>query len=317
MGSRFIHLKPIHLSLHELPRRSSRSRCPPQLHRLRGAAAYDLKIPGSVIQRNSQCLQRTLAFDYGSFDIPSLDGWGDNESTSSYMISSSDGEDSDGEIIVNPPAEADLPRVKVSANDALTLSTHRFAMIGRRHKRHRIKYGAFINIGLISFLTIFLLLVDCCAWRIVRLPLEPFYLTRPFFMSAVIASFVGYIFVPLFYSLHMYQIIRKEGPYRHSIKKKTTPTMGGLLFVPIGVAVAQYIVGLSCIEVAGAAAVTLAYAVIGLLDDTFSLSKNQNYGLSSWSRIFLEVAVGIIFSLWLDSAGISSPYGMYIFLQLL
>lgn len=109
-------------------------------------------------------------------------------------------------------------------------------------------------------------------------------------MSAVIASCVGYIFVPLLYSLHIYQIIRKEGPFRHSLKKKT-PTMGGLFFVPIGVAVALYIAGFSCIEVTGAAAVTLSYAAIGLLDDTLSLSKNQNYGLSSWLRILLQVFI--------------------------
>lgn len=225
----------------------------------------------------------------------------------------------------------DLPRVKVSTNDALTVTAHRFAMISRRRKKHRcmelgrpqdlsaglawysyckdsvgwfwytnlcllntttcrIRYGAFINIGLIGFLTTFLLLVDSCAWRIVRLPLEQFHFTRPFFISAVIVSCIGYVFVPLLDILHIHQIIRKEGPLRHYLKKRT-PTMGGLFFVPVGVAVAQYIAGFSCIEVTGAAAVTLAYAAIGLLDDILSLSKNQNNGLSSWLRILLEVCI--------------------------
>lgn len=154
----------------------------------------------------------------------------------------------------------------------------------------RIRYGAFINMGLIGLLTTWLVLIDGCAWRIVRLPLEPFYMTRPFFLSAVIASCAGYISVPLLDSLHIYQVIGKEGPFRHS-RKKRTPTMGGLFFVPIGVAVAQYIAGLSCVEVTGAAAVTLAYAAIGLLDDTLALFKSKNCGFSSCLRILLEVII--------------------------
>ncbi|PKI67984.1 hypothetical protein CRG98_011580 [Punica granatum] len=137
MRSHSFHLKSSHLPLLELPRRSSRSLCPPQLRRFRGAS-YGLQIPGSVVQRHRRHLQQSQAFDDGSFDIPSLDGWSDNEGTSSYMISSSDGEDSDGEVLINPVSDVELPRVKVSTNDALTMTAHRFAMIGRRRKRHRL-----------------------------------------------------------------------------------------------------------------------------------------------------------------------------------
>lgn len=144
--------------------------------------------------------------------------------------------------------------------------------------------------GLMIFLTVLLLFVDLCAWRIVRLPLGPFHLMRPFSTSALLVSGAGYIGVPIFRRLEMRALIRKEGPAKH-LSKKGTPTMGGLLFVPIGVMVAEVIVGFSSIEVSGAACATLAFAAIGLFDDYLGLVKKQSNGLSAWIRILLEVLI--------------------------
>ena len=149
------------------------------------------------------------------------------------------------------------------------------------------------------FLMVLLLFVDSCAWRIVRLPLEPFYLTRPFLISAFLVSCAGYVCVPLLYMLKIRQIIRQEGPARHSLKKRT-PTMGGLFFVPIGVIVARFIAGFSSAEVSGAAAATLAFAAIGFLDDILSLIKNHNSGLSAWLKILLEVKLFSLIAFFLD-----------------
>lgn len=230
--------------------------------------------------------------------------------------SSSEVEESDGDDLLNPVSDIDLPMVRepfLETNDALTGAAHRLAMITRGRRKSRVKHGVITNIGLMTFLTILLLLVDCCAWRIVRLPLEPFYLMRPFCISAIVVSCAGYVCIPLLQSLKIYSIIRREGPARHS-SKKGTPTMGGLFFVPIGIIVAEVSVGFSSIEVRGAAVATLAFAAIGLLDDVLSIIKNHNYGLSALMKILLEVAVGSIFSVWLETTKISSPYSMYNFL---
>lgn len=160
-------------------------------------------------------------------------------------------------------------------------------MVPIKHLKCRVKHGVIINIGLVAFLIVLLGLVDCCAWRIVRLPLEPFYLMRPFCISAVVVSCAGFVCIPLLRSLKIRSIIRQEGPVRHS-SKTGTPTMGGLFFVPIGIIVAEVLVGFSSIEVTGAAAATLAFAAIGLLDDV-RIIKNHNYGLSAWMKILLEV----------------------------
>lgn len=153
---------------------------------------------------------------------------------------------------------------------------------------YRIKHGMFMNLGLLTFLTLLLFFVDWCAWKIVRLPLEPLYLTRPFFISAILVACAGYVCVPLLRSLKFHQIIRLEGPARHS-KKNRTPTMGGLFMVPVGVIVAQVLTRFSSTEVSGASVATLAFGAIGLLDDILCLKRNHSSGLSAWSRLALEV----------------------------
>lgn len=151
----------------------------------------------------------------------------------------------------------------------------------------RTIYGIMNNVGLVSFSTFLLLLVDLCAWRIVRLPLAPFHLMRPFLTSVIIVSCVGYICVPLFRMLKLRSIVRKEAPTQHS-SKRGTPTMGGLYFIPIGLLVAVVVLNFSSIEVSGAAAATIAFAAVGLMDDFLSLG-NKNNGLPGWMRVLLEV----------------------------
>ncbi|KAI4295424.1 hypothetical protein L6164_035471 [Bauhinia variegata] len=273
---------------------------------------YSLKLHRLIIQQYRCCGQRnafrTKAFDEDSFDVPVLDDWGAGESSPEYLFSSSD-EDSDGEVVLTPVSDIDLPTVSVSNNDALTVTAHRLATIVQDRKRHTINHGIFITMGLVIFLTVLLLYVDCCAWRIVRLPLAPFYLTRPFLISLILVSFAGYVCVPLFRGLRILHVVRKEGPVRHGVKRRT-PTMGALFFIPIGVIVARVITGLSSIELSGATGATLAFAAIGLLGDMFSLMKNHNSRFPELAKFLLEVAVGMWFSFWMDIANISSPYGM-------
>lgn len=56
------------------------------------------------------------------------------------MIFSSDGEDSDGEILVTPMNDVDMPTIKkqfVTSEDALMATASRLALLGRMHKKDR------------------------------------------------------------------------------------------------------------------------------------------------------------------------------------
>ncbi|GER24586.1 phospho-n-acetylmuramoyl-pentapeptide-transferase, partial [Striga asiatica] len=249
----------------------------------------------------------TIYIDSFSF----YDNWGENGGPVEYMYSSSDGESSDGETILQPITDVDLPISKerfLPADDSITVAAHRLATLGRTRTKRKTLYGILNNLGLISFSIFLLLLVDQCAWRIVRLPLAPFYLTRPFMISMISVSCVGYICVPLFHMLKIRSMVRKKGHIRHP-SKKGTPTMGGLYFVPTGLLVAQFVLSFSSIEVSGVAVATIAFAAIGLLDDYLRI-KNRNDGLCAWVRVSLEVAVGMCFSYWLYRTDVSTPYGM-------
>lgn len=142
--------------------------------------------------------------------------------------------------------------------------------------------------GLIIFLTVLLIYVDWCSWRIVRLPLSPFFLTCPFLISAILASFAGYVCVPIFRYFEVIHVVKQQGPFRHRLKKRT-PTLGGLFFVPIGIIVAHAFAGSSSVEVCGAAGVTIAFAAVGLLSDILSITKNHWRGLPAMAEVLSEV----------------------------
>ncbi|KAL8460905.1 hypothetical protein ACS0TY_032416 [Phlomoides rotata] len=251
--------------------------------------------------------RRVCAMDDDSFGV-SFDHWGDDDRPGEYMFSSSEGEDSDGDIYLQPFTDIDLPTSKerfLPSDDSITVTAHRLATLGSSRKKKRTIHGFWNNVGLMLFSIFVLLLVDQCAWRIVRLPLAPFHLMRPFLISVVSVSCVGYICVPLFRMFKLRSIVRNR---RHS-SKRGTPTMGGLYFVPIGLLVAEAVLHFSSIEVSGAAAATLAFAAIGLLDDFMGIGYKKD-GLPVWIRVLLEIAIGAWFSYWLWTTKISTPYNM-------
>jgi phospho-N-acetylmuramoyl-pentapeptide-transferase len=238
-------------------------------------------------------LQRHSSVSVKAFDDDTFDFYTGDIFAATYAISSSEGEESDGDYALNVVTET---------------TAQKLGKFPRGRKKHRIRYG--INLGLLAFLSLLLLLMDSFAWKIVRLPLPPYFLSMPFFTSAILVTLAGYIFVPLLDRLRVHEPIRTLGPVPHN-RRPTIPTMGGLFFVPIGVVVAIALNKVSSIEVLGAAAATVAFAAIGLIDDSLSLYSENNNGLSAKIQLLLEAAVGTCFAFWLETASLSSPYGMY------
>jgi phospho-N-acetylmuramoyl-pentapeptide-transferase len=165
------------------------------------------------------------------------------------------------------------------------------------------------NVGLVAFLAMLLFFVDWCSWKIVRLPLDSFYLTRPFLISAVLSALAGFLFAPVADSLKI-QHFRRRGKSVSPSSRKPTPAMGGLFFVPIGIFVARREVGSNSNGVNGAAMITLIFAMLGLLDDISSLATDCNRKIPQWIRFLVQIVAGIYFSIWLGSADISTPYSM-------
>ncbi|GMI93553.1 ARABIDOPSIS THALIANA TRANSLOCASE 11, translocase 11 [Hibiscus trionum] len=259
------------------------------------------------LKRSRNVQKRRRRSGYGvvrvkAADDDPFDDWAIDDTMAGYMLSS-DGEYSDGDLALNSLSDEDLP-----LEEALAKASRRIALRGKGLRRHRIYPGLIMNFALIIFVTMVLLIVDWCGWKIVRLPLAPFYLTSPFLISLILASCAGYVGVPLLRIFKFHEVVRKIGPPKY-MRKKRTPTMGGLFFVPVGIAVARFATGVYSVEVAATAAATFAFAAIGLLDDGLSFTKRKS-GMDPRLRLLLEAAVGIWFSYWLDTTNLSSPYGM-------
>lgn len=121
-------------------------------------------------------------------------------------------------------------------------------------------------------------------------------LLLPLGVCAVISGLLGYGVVPFLRRLKAGQIIQEDGPQSH-LSKAGTPTMGGIFFVPVVVIIA--LIGSQFAPSAIAVSVvTLAYMMIGWVDDWQILRQKSNKGLTPRMKLILQIAIAIAFCVW-------------------
>ena len=121
-------------------------------------------------------------------------------------------------------------------------------------------------------------------------------LTVPLLLAGGLSWLVCWLGIPRLRALKMGQVIRQEGPQSHQ-SKSGTPTMGGLLLVPCGVVVGS-LVSPSDPRLLPIGLVTLAFMVIGGVDDWRSLTKRHNTGLTPKGKLLLQALAAGLFLLW-------------------
>uniref|UniRef100_A0A453EEX6 Phospho-N-acetylmuramoyl-pentapeptide-transferase n=1 Tax=Aegilops tauschii subsp. strangulata TaxID=200361 RepID=A0A453EEX6_AEGTS len=253
-----------------------------------------------------------LMMDLGDFSLAHHD---DEDDAFGVVLYSSESDWSDDEVVLTQIGDVELPTMMTerrfkAAEGAITVAAHRLATIGKGQRKSRTQQGLMNNVGLIAFLAVLLLFVDWCSWWIIRLPLDSFYLTRPFLISAVLSALAGFIFAPIADRMKIHHFRRRGKPVSPSYGKPT-PAMGGLFFIPIGILVARRHAGSNSSGVNGTAIITLIFAVVGLLDDISNLVVDRNRKIPQWIRFLVQqTAAGIYFFIWLGSANISTPYNM-------
>lgn len=122
-------------------------------------------------------------------------------------------------------------------------------------------------------------------------------LTLPLLIGALVSSVLGYIVIPILQRLKTGQIVQEDGPQTH-LKKAGTPTMGGIFFIPVAVAVSLIITQFSPNAIA-VCLVTLSYGFIGWIDDWQVLRQQSNKGISPRMKLTWQIAVAILFCGWL------------------
>ena len=137
-------------------------------------------------------------------------------------------------------------------------------------------------------------------------------LTVPLVLAGGLSWLVCWLGIPRLRALKMGQVVRQEGPQSHQ-SKSGTPTMGGLLLVPCGVVVGS-LVSPSDPRLLPIGLVTLAFMVIGGVDDWRSLTKRHNTGLTPKGKLLLQALAAGLFLLWAGlhgaiPASIALPWG--------
>ena len=95
------------------------------------------------------------------------------------------------------------------------------------------------------------------------------------------------------------QPIRPDGPERHLIEKKGTPTMGGVLILSALTVSTLLWADLRNGYVWAVLFLTLGYGAIGFVDDYIKLSKADFRGLSGRGKLVLQAGLGLGVSVWI------------------
>jgi len=126
-------------------------------------------------------------------------------------------------------------------------------------------------------------------------------------ISIIGSLIVTPVLIPFLKYLKFGQSIREEGPAWHQ-KKSGTPTMGGISFIFVSVAVAVLVpfifykrVSVEMMVLAGSA---FLFGIIGFIDDFIKVVMKRNLGLSSKAKFLMQIFVSVLSTVVLVHTGI-------------
>ncbi|WP_431283933.1 phospho-N-acetylmuramoyl-pentapeptide-transferase [Humitalea sp. 24SJ18S-53] len=97
------------------------------------------------------------------------------------------------------------------------------------------------------------------------------------------------------------QPIRDDGPERHLIEKKGTPTMGGVLIL-LGILAGTLLwADLRNGLVWAVLLVTVGYGAIGFADDWLKVTKRNTKGVSGRTKLIAQAGIGLVAAIWITA----------------
>ena len=112
--------------------------------------------------------------------------------------------------------------------------------------------------------------------------------------SMLIVFLIGDKFITYFSTKKITNPIRKDGPKDHLIKKIGTPTMGGLLIL-IGLFSGVFLWSdLNNPYNWLLIFITFSFGVLGAFDDFKKIKNRTSLGISSKSKFFIQIVLGLI-----------------------
>lgn len=128
-----------------------------------------------------------------------------------------------------------------------------------------------------------------------------FYLVLPLLVGTVASALAGEVVIPWLRALKAGQVIREDGPSAH-LKKGGTPTMGGIFVLGVSLPLSLIWAGVNSSfdsDLLAAVLITLAFGLVGWLDDWQILLKRSNKGISPRTKLLLLGVAAITFCGWL------------------
>lgn len=119
-------------------------------------------------------------------------------------------------------------------------------------------------------------------------------------ISFALSALLGPVVIPFLHKIKFGQTIREEGPQSH-LKKNGTPTMGGVIFlIPLTIASLFYVKQYP--QVIPVLLMTLAFGVIGFIDDFVKVVLKRAMGLRAWQKMSLEIIVTAGFAFYMSKS---------------
>lgn len=119
----------------------------------------------------------------------------------------------------------------------------------------------------------------------------------PVLIAFVISVALGPVIIPFLRKLKMGQTERTEGVQSH-LKKAGTPTMGGVIFL-VAVVVTSLFYIKDYPKIIPVLFLTLAFGIIGFLDDYLKVVLKRSDGLLPWQKFLLQVILTGVFVFYL------------------
>ena len=112
-----------------------------------------------------------------------------------------------------------------------------------------------------------------------------------------ISAGLGPFMIPFLRKLKIGQTVRDDGPESH-LKKNGTPTMGGIIFLS-ALIVTSLIFVRKYPGIIPVLLMTLAFGIIGFIDDYIKVVLKRAMGFKAWQKIICELVVTVIYAVYM------------------
>ena len=128
--------------------------------------------------------------------------------------------------------------------------------------------------------------------------------TAILFFTFALEIFLQRSWISVMHSLKIEQVTKLYGPSWHEKTKMGTPTMGGIVFIPVLLLAIPLIIMMDGdFSLSGAARIVsypVLAAAVGFVDDWLKYSRRSSDGLKSLQKLALQVAVTLPWVLWVS-----------------